>query len=70
MSDAHGADLGAGAHEPHDADAPDGAHGHGHDGHGPAGGALGPLDWRAWGAGLLGVAIGLVVTFCFILATA
>lgn len=32
--------------------------------------ALGPLDLGAWGAGVLGVAIGLVMTFCFILATA
>lgn len=57
MSDAHAADLQAGAHEPQD----DHAH---------AGGVLGPLDWAAWGAALLGVAIGLVMTFCFILATA
>jgi len=33
-------------------------HGDGHDGHGAA--PLGAPDWRAWGAGLLGVAIGLL----------
>ena len=26
---------------------------------------LGPFDWRAWGAGLLGVAAGLAVAACF-----
>jgi hypothetical protein len=31
--------------------------------------ALGPVDVMAWGAGALGVLLGLVVAFCFVLAT-
>jgi hypothetical protein len=43
---------------------------HGHDDHAhevvmP----LGPIDWIAWGAGILGVALGLVVVVGFALAT-
>lgn len=45
-----------------------GAHGSGHDGHAEE--PLGPVDLAAWSAGLLGVAAGLVVVFCFVLATA
>jgi hypothetical protein len=40
----------------------------GHDDHGHEE-ALGPIDGAAWGAGLLGVLIGLAVAFCFVLAT-
>jgi hypothetical protein len=40
---------------------------HGHDDEGEP---LGPIDGAAWGAGLLGVLIGLGVAFCFVLATA
>ncbi|MBF6605834.1 MAG: hypothetical protein IVW53_09670 [Chloroflexi bacterium] len=36
---------------------------HGHDV------ALGPPDWAAWGAGLLGVALGLAVWICLAVAT-
>jgi hypothetical protein len=66
---------------PHDADAPghEGAvahhalddHGedHGHDDHAHAEDALGPVDRAAWSAGILGVAIGIVIAFCFVLAT-
>jgi hypothetical protein len=66
---------------PHDNDAPghDGAVGHhatddhgddhGHDDHAHGDEALGPIDVRAWGAGALGVALGSVVTVCFVLAT-
>ena len=44
---------------------------HGHDDHAhEAEEALGPIDGAAWGAGLLGVVIGLAVAFCFVLATA
>ena len=55
------------ADEPHGA----GDHGedHGHDDHGQAEMALGPVDLAAWGAGVLGVAIGLVTAFCFALST-
>ncbi len=35
-----------------------------------AGEDLGPIDVFAWGAGVLGVALGLVVAACFVLATA
>ena len=36
--------------------------GHDEGGHGEhAEASLGPIDWAAWGAGLLGVALGLVV---------
>ena len=41
------------------------SHGHG-EGHDDA--ALGPVDWPAWGAGLLGVALGLAVAWAFVLA--
>jgi hypothetical protein len=66
----------------HDLDAPghDGAvahhapddHGddHGHDDHAHAEKALGPIDARAWGAGALGVILGLAMAACFVLATA
>jgi hypothetical protein len=53
------------AHERDDAN-----HGHaGHDEHGEHAAALGPVDWFAWGAGILGVAAGLVVAFCLYLTT-
>ena len=41
-----------------------------HDAHADAADALGPIDVFAWGAGALGVALGLVVAACFVLATA
>jgi len=31
--------------------------------------SLGPIDVAAWGAGVLGVLIGLAMTICFVLAT-
>ncbi|MEK6721313.1 MAG: hypothetical protein AABZ33_11685 [Chloroflexota bacterium] len=72
MSDAQ---AGPAAHDEHSV-GPHGAtddHGaeHGHDDHGHAHGseALGPLDPMAWGAGALGIALGLVVAFCMVLAT-
>jgi hypothetical protein len=42
--------------------------GHGHDAHG-GGEALGPIDWRMWGVGLLGVVAALIVTAGFVVAT-
>ncbi len=42
---------------------------HGHDDHGHTDEPLGPIDIQAWGAGALGVAIGLGVAACFVLAT-
>jgi hypothetical protein len=53
----HGATHSEGGH----ADAGHGGHEHGM--------ALGPIDWRAWGAGVLGVAGGLAVAACLWLAT-
>jgi hypothetical protein len=50
-------------HEPDDA-------GHGHDGHDEHAAAQGPVDWLAWGAGILGVGAGLAVAFCLYLSTA
>ncbi len=63
--DEAGAGSGATAHEADEAN-----HGHaGHDEHGEHAAALGPIDWPAWGAGVLGVGAGLVVAFCLYLAT-
>jgi len=41
----------------------------GHDGHGHDDMALGPVDVAAWGAGILGAALGLVTAFCVALST-
>jgi hypothetical protein len=30
---------------------------------------LGPIDWAAWGAGLLGIAAGLAVAICLFIST-
>lgn len=55
---------------PHGSAAGGDAHGTGHDAAlGHDGAALGPVDMAAWGAGLLGVALALVMVVCFILAT-
>ena len=66
---------------PHDDDAPghpgavahhatdDHGDDHGHDDHAHGEDALGPIDGAAWGAGVLGVVIGLAIAFCFVLAT-
>ncbi len=43
---------------------------HGHDDHAHAEVALGPIDVAAWGAGIAGVAIAIVIAACFALATA
>lgn len=39
-------------------------HGHGHDDE-----SLGPVDVAAWGAGIAGIAISVVIAACFVLAT-
>lgn len=39
---------------------------HGHDDHAHAEEALGPIDVAAWGAGLLGVVIGVAIALCFV----
>ena len=62
-------------HGAHSEDAPDGAaHGEGaHEDVAPGdhalGASLGPVDWFAWGAGLLGIAAGLLVAACLYLST-
>ena len=60
--------------EPHGGEGRDGgAHGGADDAsagsHGHGGEVLGPIDWSAWGAGAAGVAVGLVIALCFVLAT-
>ena len=44
---------------------------HGHDDGAHAAGdeGLGPVDVAAWGAGIAGIAIAIVIAFCFALAT-
>lgn len=62
--------------DPHAGEAMVGPHGaaddhgddHGHDDHAHGGAALGPLDVRAWGAAVLGIALGLVVMVAFLQA--
>ena len=39
-----------------------------HGGH-AQGTPLGPIDWAAWGAGLLGIAAGLAVAICLFIST-
>ena len=64
--------------DPHASDAMAGPHGsrddhgeaHGHDDHAHGGAAaLGPLDTLAWGAGALGILLGLVVAIAFALSS-
>jgi hypothetical protein len=66
--------------DPHASDAPtpDGPHGttdhgddHGDDDHAHASedATLGPVDGAAWGAGALGIGVGLLIAVCFALAT-
>ena len=63
-------------HRAHSGDAPhgethaEGAHADaGHGGHDHAE-PLGPIDWGAWGGGILGVLAGLVVAACLWFSTA
>jgi hypothetical protein len=74
MSDSHASDTPAHGEPPGSADQGDGHDDHDLGDHGPADhdpaeGTLGSVDSAAWGAGLLGVALGLVVALCFVLAT-
>jgi len=68
-ADAHDSDAPghAGAVEHHLPD--DHGDDHGHDDHAHAEEQLGPIDVAAWGAGVAGVAIGVVIAACFALAT-
>ncbi len=57
------------SHEP-SPDEADHATADGHDdGHAHGGEAIGPVDVRAWGALILGVAAGLVVALCLVITT-
>lgn len=49
-----------GGDQGHHADAHADDHGHGE--------ALGPIDWRAWGAAVLGIASGLLVVVVMLVA--
>ena len=63
--------------DPHASDAMTGPHGstddhgadHGHDDHAHAADDLGPIDLPAWGAGVLGVVLGLAVVVAIALAS-
>lgn len=61
-------------HDAHTAAQDDaGAHGHGDvvDDHGHAQEPLGPIDWRAWGAGVLGAAAaGIIAVALYLSANA
>jgi hypothetical protein len=65
MSDPHASDTPM-AGQPHGL----GDHGetHGPNDHADEEEALGPVDGQAWGAGILGVALGLAVVWAFVLA--
>ncbi len=72
MSDMHGTngpEQHGSAHAAADdhGSADDHADAHGHDDHG--GEALGPIDWRMWGAGVVGVVSALIVVAGFVAAT-
>ena len=68
--DQHASDVPghAGAVDHHSTD--DHGDDHGHDDHAHAEEALGPIDLAAWGAGVLGVLIGVAIAVCFVLSTA
>ena len=63
--------------DPHADDAQTGPHGssadhgadHGHDDHAHAAESLGPIDVPAWGAGVLGVLLGLAVVIAIAIAS-
>jgi hypothetical protein len=63
--------------DPHASDAMTGPHGstadhgadHGHDDHGHAAESLGPIDLPAWGAGVLGIVLGLIVVVAIAVAS-
>jgi hypothetical protein len=64
-ADAHASDAMAGPHGSSDDHGAD----HGHDDHAHAAAADGPIDLPAWGAGILGVALGAVIVVAIALAS-
>jgi hypothetical protein len=42
---------------------------HPHDEHGHGVDILGPMDIQAWGAGVAGILLGLIVALCLVVAT-
>jgi len=69
---AHATDEDHAAHPgiaPHAPEHPDGARADAAHGDHGQGAPLGAVDWPAWGAGLLGIAAGLVVAACLYLST-
>lgn len=40
-----------------------------HDEHGHAAETIGPIDWRMWGVGVVGVVAALIVVACFVVST-
>ena len=52
----------------HDSAEPDDGHAGGHGDH-HDGGTLGPIAWRMWGVGVLGVVAALIVVAAFVVAT-
>lgn len=68
MSDPHAdTHAGDGTTGPHASPADHGSD-HGHDDHGHAPDDLGPVDVPAWGAGLLGILLGIAVVIAFAIA--
>ena len=65
MADPHAGDATTG---PHGSSADHGAE-HGHDDHARAAESLGPIDLPAWGAGVLGVLLGLAVVVAIAIAS-
>jgi hypothetical protein len=70
MTDAHPAPDADAAAEHHDDQADPAGHGDDHGaGHEHEGESLGPIDVAAWGAGLLGLAIGGVTALAYAVST-
>jgi hypothetical protein len=74
-SEPHGETKPHGPADPHGPAEPHGSGdhaadpGHEHDDHGHMDVPLGPVDWVAWVTGAFGVALGLIMWFCFAFAT-
>ena len=69
--DLHGAHPGAASHGSSPDNAAPAVAAHADAAHGvhAQGTPLGPIDWAAWGAGVLGIAAGLAVAICLFIST-